>query len=642
MCGIAGMIAAAGKAVDVDIVAAMSAAIEHRGPDDLGYAGWRQDGELRIDRDSRCAIDRPQVAMVHRRLSIIDESEGGWQPMATPDRRFVMTYNGEIYNYIELRQELEKEGVSFRTQSDSEVLLLAFAHWGAEKTLPRLVGMFAFVILDTETRTATLARDPFGIKPLYHASTEAGIAFASEITAILEVPGVRRRVMAEPLYDYLRFGYTDRGADTLFDGIRHLPPGHYAQIGLDDPGRVTPIRYWSAGSSTASDIDPEAAASTLRDLFLESVNLHLRSDVPVGAALSGGIDSSAVVKAMRTLTGPSLDLHTFTFAAADPSVDESRWAEMSAADCQAIQHRVDADEIDLMGDLGTLIRHQGEPFGSTSIYAQYRVFRLVKENGIKVTLDGQGADEILAGYRPFIAARAATLIRSGHWIKAAGLLGHVDGSAGLFARAMRHVLPVALQKPLRALAGEALVPAWMDGAWLGRNGVSTDAPQRPVSGDVLRSELRESLTDRVLPALLRYQDRNAMAHSVESRVPFLTTKLVEFVYSLPESLLIDNNGTTKSVFRRAMRGLVPDPILDRRDKIGFAAPEDTWLRDRHSWATDVLSSERFQSVAPVVPTVLKRMVDEATAGRGSYSGPIWRCLNFALWAEAFDVSGVAE
>lgn len=637
MCGIAGLIAAPGRDVAALDAALMSSAMEHRGPDDLGFMGWRKGDEVRIARDAVEAIQGAQVAFAHRRLSIIDEGEGGWQPMATEDGRYVLTYNGEVYNYVELKAELEGAGEVFATQSDTEVLLKALGRWGVAKTLPRLVGMFAFALLDTQAGTVTLARDPFGIKPLSYAPLKGGLAFASELTQLLTQSGVSRTVDAGALYDYLRFGFTDRGARTLFQGIRHLPPAHYAVVDVQEPDRVEPQRYWRAELKPTLDITFDEAAARLRELFVESVALHLRSDVPVGAALSGGIDSSAVVGAMRELEGPGLDLHTFTFVAPGADVNEEAWADMAARHANANAHKVSMNGKDLVAELDGLIATQGEPFGSTSIFAQNRVFALARENGIKVTLDGQGADEILAGYVPFLAARMATMIKSGQWPRAAAFLGHLDGKAGVFARAMRFVLPTALQGPARRMIGEGLVPAWMDGAWFAHQGVEPRAAQKPVSGDVLRHELLASLTDRVLPSLLRYQDRNAMAYSVESRVPFLTTKLVDFLYALPEEFLVSDQGQTKAVFRAAARGLAPDAILDRTDKIGFAAPEEQWLGEAGDWLDGVLSSDMLKSIPAFDQSAMRREVDGVRAGEKRLTGEVWRWINLVRWAETFDV-----
>ncbi|MBL4693269.1 MAG: asparagine synthase (glutamine-hydrolyzing), partial [Magnetovibrio sp.] len=594
--------------------------------------------DIRIEREAVTAIQGSQVAFAHRRLSIIDEGEGGWQPMATADGKYVLTFNGEIYNYVELKAELEDDGVCFTSSSDTEVLLSALVTWGVKATVLKLKGMFAFALLDVQAKTVTLARDPFGIKPLSYTILKGGLAFASELTSLLMLPGVRRSVEPSALYDYLRFGLTDRGDRTLFASIKHLPPAHFAVVSLDQPDVVKPQRYWQAELKPLLNISFEEATAELRRLFVESVRLHLRADVSVGAALSGGIDSSAVVGVMRAIEGDDLDLHTFTFIAPGAKINEENWADIAAQSAQAHQHKISLTGTDLVQELDALIQTQGEPFGSTSIFAQSGVFKLARDKGIKVTLDGQGADEILGGYTPFLAARLATLIKSGQWVRAIKFTKSIEDARGTVLRAMRFILPTFLQGLARRAIGEGLVPPWMNGAWFERQGVTIQAPQKPVAGDVLRHELLESLTDRILPALLRYQDHNSMAHSVESRVPFLTIQLVEFLYSLPEEFLISDQGETKSIFRAAMRGLTPDVILDRTDKIGFAAPEETWLKEAGVWLEEVLESETLKSIPAFDAKAMAHEIALVKSGQKRLTGEVWRWINLSRWAEIFDVS----
>jgi len=643
MCGIAGLLLHRNQKIDPSLLTLLSEKQQHRGPDDYGFLGWRLGESMpTIARDVGVAAQNAHIAFVHRRLTIIDESEGGWQPMQTEDGRYNLTFNGEIYNYLELKQELQGEGLSFTSTSDTEVLLKALAHWGVEKTLPRLTGMFAFSLLDCYEQTVVLARDPFGIKPLSYTAFQGGLAFASELTALLALNGVKRSVEPQALYDYLRFGFTDMGDGTLFLSLHHLKPAHFAVIDLkSDDFSVKPQRYWAPSIAETTDISFQEAATHLRSLFEESVALHLRSDVPVGAALSGGVDSSAVVMAMRAREGADLDLHTFSFIAPGEAMDEENWADIVGQSVNANMHKVQSNGRELVRDLDKIIESQGEPFGTTSIYAQYRVFGLAREKGVPVTLDGQGADEILAGYVPFLAARLATMIKKGELVRANRFLGNAVRTSGskasVIMRAMRFLLPQALQGPARSLVGEKLVPDWMNRGWFETRNVSLTAQQKPISGDVLRHELKESLVTRVLPSLLRYEDRSAMAHSIESRVPFLTTKIVDFLYTLPEEHLISDDGETKAVFREAMRGLVPDPILDRRDKIGFATPEEKWMGEAKGWLEEVLQSERARDLPFFATQAFQSELEAVRHGRKALTGEVWRWINLIRWAESFDV-----
>jgi asparagine synthase (glutamine-hydrolysing) len=636
MCGIVGLWSTRREPVDLARLERAAARIAHRGPDDAGFAGLDGARSLRLTR--RLAdLEGSSLALAHRRLSILDLTEAGWQPMATPDGRFTIVYNGEIYNYLELGRELEARGVTFRSRCDTEVLLHAYATWGTE-AFGRVIGMYALGIVDSLERRVILARDFFGIKPLYYAAREGAFAFASEIKALLELGHVRRAVSADRLHAYLRSGLADVGEETLFADVRQLPPGHLLELSLDDARVPEPRRYWRVDAERTSDLSFERAAEQLRELFLDSVRLHLRSDVPVGAALSGGIDSSAIVAAMRHVE-PALDLHTFSFAADDPAVSEESWADMAGGAARSVVHKVRPTARELAADLDDLVASQDEPFGSTSIYAQYRVFKLARETGIKVMLDGQGADEMLAGYPYFMAGRLGSLIRRGRWLEARRFYGR--------ARRLPHVQPRALLLNTGdALFPDRLRPAaksvlrqkrvlaadWLNEGWFRDRGVEPSPLPRLRARSLLREQLAYSL-EHGLPPLLRYEDRNSMAHSIESRVPFLTPQLAGFLFSLPEEYIISRDGVSKSVFRAAMRGIGPDAILDRRDKVGFQTPEQRWLATLQPWVDAVLRSDAARAIPALNHDRLQREWAEIAAGRRPFDRRAWRWVNLIKWAE---------
>ena len=634
MCGLAGVLGIHGAHLNSSVIAALSTAITKRGPDGEGFFGWSPDGASTLCRDPR-DLPPSQLLFAHRRLAIIDVSEDGSQPMTSEDGGHAIVFNGEIYNYLELRDELIRLGWRFHSESDTEVLLKAWIQWGPA-VLPRLIGMFAFAVLDKAARTVFLARDPFGIKPLYWARTPQAFAFASEIKALLTLKEVDRRADPQGVFDYLRLGYTDCDDGTLLTGVRRLPAAHWAAVNLDDP-QVAPQRYWSL-PTTRPDISFAEATDKLRALFLDSVRLHLRSDVPVGAALSGGIDSSAVVMAMRALQGDSLDIHAFSYTAADDALNEERWIDLVGNASKARVHKIRLTSGQLVDDLDAIIAVQDEPFGSTSILAQYHVYRLARQTGIKVTMDGQGADEMLAGYPVFLSARLASLVRAGKMGEAIGLLRQ-SGQNLLPAllRTGRWLLPKALQGPARRLAGERLDPPWLNARWFLDHGAVLAERLPDLSNDVLGAALADSFANRSLPALLRYGDRNSMAHSVESRVPFLSTPLVEFIFSLPEALLLSPEGTTKAIFRAAMRGIVPDAILDRRDKIGFATPQQDWLVAMTPWVEVTLKSPMAQNIPVLQQSVMLDLWSRAKGQGRGISGELWRWLNLIRWAETTGV-----
>jgi asparagine synthase (glutamine-hydrolysing) len=636
MCGLFGTVGAPPGLLDAVRVGQLFSLLHHRGPDDRGW--------LTLDRGEVRTGSEPEdlagdAVLLHTRLSILDLSSAGHQPMSTPDGRFHLSFNGEIYNYVELRDELERLGRTFASGTDTEVLLAAYAEWGAA-AFERLVGMFAVTLVDSERRVLVLARDHFGIKPLYYAPLDEGLAFASEIPPLLGLPGVSRRANPQRVFDYLRFGRSDHGAETMFAGIRQVEPGHYVEVPLEAPHHLDDTEYWRLEPEPLDGLSLDEAAARLQELFLDSVRIHLRSDVPVGAAFSGGVDSSANVAAMRRLSGPGLDLHTFSYIADDPVLNEERWVRLVARQTGATVHTVETSPQELVADLDRLIEIQAEPFGGTSIYAQYRVFRLAREAGIKVMLDGQGADELFAGYRYYLAYRVAGLLARGRLVAAGRLLAATSSlpgasPGGVLARAAGHALPDGAQAGARRLTRHRLVPNWLDEQWLREHDVAlTDA------GRTSRGSLREYRLDTVrtgLRELLRYEDRNSMASSIESRVPFLTPALAEFAAGLPDDYLIAPDGTGKLVLRRSLRGLVPDPILDRRDKIGFATPEESWLRTLAPWVEEVFASNSGRTSRILRLPVVRERWQETSAGTRPFEPVAWRWLNLIRWADRLDV-----
>jgi asparagine synthase (glutamine-hydrolysing) len=641
MCGLFGIVDAPPGVLDAWLVGRLFSLLHHRGPDDRGW--------LTVDRERIRTGSDPEdlagdVVLLHTRLSILDLSPAGHQPMSTPNGRFHLSFNGEIYNYVELRQELESLGRRFVSGTDTEVLLAAWAEWGPA-ALQRLIGMFAFSLVDSERRTLVLARDHFGIKPLYYAPLPGRLAFASEIPPLLELPGVSRDANPQRVYDYLRFARIDHGAETMFAGVRQLQPAHYLELPLGSPDLIVERPYWHLEPEPLGELSFDDTAERLRELFLDNVRIHLRSDVPVGAAFSGGVDSSANVTAMRALSGNGLELHTFGFVPDDPELSEERWMSLVARETGAELHTVTPLPEELRADLDDLIAVQAEPFGSTSIYAQYRVFRLARENRVKVMLDGQGADELFAGYRHYLPARLSGLVAGGRLTTAVRLLSALRRLPGasparVTSWAVGAALPRVAQAPIRRLAGRALVPDWLDEGWLTARGVGLGDPWRDSGGTTLRAQRLVSVQS-TLRTLLRYEDRNSMASSLESRVPFLTPALAEFAAGLPDDYLIAPDGTGKFVLRRSLRGLVPDPILDRRDKIGFATPESSWLRALAPWIDTVLDSEAAHAAGPLrVPQIQARW-EAARNGGDTLDPAAWRWLNLIRWVDRFGVAGLA-
>jgi asparagine synthase (glutamine-hydrolysing) len=644
MCGIAGLIGPQKRDGVQGVSEALLRLLSHRGPDDHGWL-LSSPRDFQLGRGVPPSFDA-EALLCHRRLSILDLTEAGWQPMGIADGRFFIVFNGEIYNFLELRSELEFLGHVFQSHSDTEVLLHALMEWGT-KALPRLIGMFAFALLDRRERRLMLARDFFGIKPLYYAATPLGFAFASEIKALLSLTGLSRRVNPRRLYDYLATGLTDHGRETMFAGIHQLPAAHYLEINLDAVGGSEPVRYWNIDLHDRIDISYPEATAQVRELFLQSVKLHLRSDVPVGAALSGGIDSSSIVGAMRQLE-PKLELHAFSYIADTNDLSEEKWVDLAAERAGAVLHKIHTTPDELVEDLEQLVYQQDEPFGSTSIYAQHLVFRRARASGVTVMLDGQGADEMLGGYRTYLAARLASLVRQGHWIRAVQFLKHIrrlPGSGGLVRILLQMIgclVPAGCKRLGKQLLQKSVVPAWLNAEYFQRHGEVMFNGQWTMhncpSADLLRQKLHATLMETSLPMLLRYEDRNSMAHSIESRVPFLIPSLAEFLLRLPEEYLIGPDGTSKRIFRDATRGFVPDAILDRKDKIGFATPEQRWLTVLRPWAERILHSDTARDIPAFRSEGLHEEWRQMMEGKRRFDFRAWRWVNLIRWAERFEVA----
>lgn len=633
MCGFIALVN--NKRIPVDIGSLLKELV-HRGPDDHGWSAF---GASQLESGKEDTLCDAPVLLGHVRLAILDLSEAGHQPMGTPDSCYVLVFNGELYNYLELRGQLAEAGYTFRSETDTEVVLNSIAHWG-KGALARFRGMFAFVCYDTVSNELFIARDFFGIKPFYWCCWEGGLAFASEVDPLLKLPGVSTECSPQASYEYLLSGASDHSEQSMYKDLHFLPAASYATVDLKGNARceIQPTKYWDIPLNRTITPSFSHAVERVRELFLESVSLHMRSDVRVGAALSGGIDSSAIVCAMRHLY-PDQEIHTFSFIADDEGISEEPWIDIVNVHTNSIPHKVHATKDDLVGDLDDLIRAQGEPFGSTSIYAQYRVFREARNYDIKVVLDGQGADEMLAGYVSYQGSRLATLIASMRWIKAFRFLAASskwpDRSVKLLAfMAARELLPDNLRWIGRKLLSKAVPPRWISENWIHRNGIE----RKPnllngVDGPAwLRSRLYDTLTHSSIPHLLRYEDRNSMRFSIESRVPFLHVDLVEYLFSLPEEYLISDAGCSKYVFREAMRGIVPDAILDRQDKIGFATPEKAWLTQMDQWLCELFLFAN--QVDCFDQEELKKDWNAVFEGKSDFNFRCWRWLNFLAWEKA--------
>lgn len=641
MCGIAGFFSSNG--LESGLITKMSDIIAHRGPDDSGAALWKTLGTSAPSTET--GSDTAQLALGHRRLSILDLSALGHQPMPYKDGRYWLTYNGEIYNHIELRAELESLGYGFTSGTDSEIIPAAYDAWGQE-CLHRFNGMWAFALFDTQEKILFLARDRFGVKPLYYwAAPDGAFFFGSEIKQFTILPGWDARLNHQRAYDFLVWGVSDHTDETLFEGVYQIAPGHCLTLDLAnlppfDHGRA-PVAQWYVLTPQENTLSFEQAAAHFKTLLEDSVRLRLRADVPIGSCLSGGLDSSSIVCLMNALLQENNAQHlqkTFSACSDVASVDERKWIDKVTARTGTDPHFTYPDLAHLFPLSEQITWHQDEPFGSSSIYAQWHVFALARENGVTVMLDGQGADEMLAGYHAFFGARLADLFRSLRWptlVREALLIHRRHGRSWTWiaAQIADSLMPDQLRGPLRKFSGRTYkAPGWLDLNMLHANPVNPNPPAaRSVQG-----LSRMQLLHTNLQKLLHWEDRDSMAHGIEARVPFLDYRLVEFALGLPADYKIAD-AITKRVLRTGMSGTIPDEIRDRVDKIGFATPEEIWIKDH---APDLFRSKIEEAIEQSQGLITREALtyfDDVLAGRKPFNFTLWRIINFAQWLRIFSV-----
>ena len=618
MCGIMALISPS-AAIDLGVANAIRDTLLHRGPD-VGLT-WVHPSR--------------HLALAHRRLSIIDVSHDADQPMVSADGNLRIVFNGEIYNYRELRSELEACGASFRTKSDTEVLLEAFAAWG-DGVLNRLNGMFAFAIWDGRRRQLFVARDRFGEKPMFVGRGVEGVLLvASEMKAILAHPSIRVSASSEATNRFGRAAWYEDDELTFFEGIERFPPAH-AAVYSEDGQQLRKWRYWTPDYDDINeDLTAGDAVETFAELLDASTRARLNADVPVGSSLSGGLDSSTIVGLVAAQRGRSSFAQN-SFSATfddDPAISEGPQIDAMVRHAGVRSFRVKPTAAGLMAESQKVHFHQEEPFLSASIYLQWCVARLAKEHDTTVLLDGQGADELLAGYQPWFRFHQLDLLDRGQFMAAAletiQFNGRLQKAACAYPDSRRRFDERTAFSLLQLAAAAVRRPA----VW---HRVDKEGLARPEPGMRLRRLAGETLQYNGLPTLLRYADRNSMAFSREVRLPFLDYELVDFCLRLPDRLLI-RDGWQKWILRKAAVGVVPPSISWRADKVGYAAPLDVWLRGPlRNWAQERLYSSRLTTVEGYDRPALENLWREHEDGRANNSWAIWRWISLAEWFALLD------
>ncbi|MDM4764470.1 asparagine synthase (glutamine-hydrolyzing) [Pelomonas sp. SE-A7] len=609
MCGVSGIVSFA-SAVDRRLVERMAQAISHRGPDAQGV------------------FASSNAVLVSVRLAILDASEQGAQPMASDDGRYQLIFNGMIYNHVELREALKTHGHRFRGHSDTEVVLAAYRQWGTD-CVTHFNGMWGFALWDTQERRLFCSRDRFGIKPFYYRATPSRLQFASELKAFAadrEAPlGANLRLVR----DYLEHERLDHTADSFFAGISALPPAHSMTF---DVRGLRIERYWTLNAGQASSLEPH---EEVRDLVFDAVRLALRTDAPYGMSLSGGLDSSTITCAVAQLQ-PHARPRTFTAAFDDPGFNERPYAEAVVGAVSGAAHWVSFTAADLVRDLDAIVWTQDSPFNSSSIAAQWYVMKAARAGGMKVMLDGQGSDEVFAGYAPFIGYRFVDLLRQGRvgeFRRQFAAYRHRSGIGVSAATALliRPFISGRLEHGLRSMRSGAhkFVHASLRDNPLSPMREGAEFPDR------LRSRLWNMFTGWGIPELLHSLDRNSMAHSIEARVPFLDHRLVEKVFSMDGDQLI-SDGHTKAVLRRAVDGIVPDAVLQRRDKLTYMPPEGRFFREElGAYAADIFHSRSFVERGWSNAAAVQRRLADHRSGKLEAGFELWRALSLELWARSF-------
>jgi asparagine synthase (glutamine-hydrolysing) len=630
MCGIAAILKSTDTPFTFRQLEKMRDEVVHRGPDDEGAVCLRRN-DIGSWSEVEDPGDRWEIGLAHRRLSIIDLTSAGRQPMSYRGR-FWIIYNGEVYNYIELRSELMLLGHSFCSASDTEVILAAYEEWGTS-CFTRFRGMWGLVLFDAVRNEVILSRDRLGIKPLYFHQRSGLLAVVSEIKQFLRVPSFVPRMDSLTRSEYLRTGYEDPGR-TFLHGVHPVPAGTWIKIPLDTLVPSSPQEYWNPEMIEISVTDEIEASIRFTDKLRECVRLCLRSDVPVGCALSGGLDSSAIAVIATSLrNGTGGQLHTFTSTFPGESIDERDYVDALISAIHPSPHFVTADPNVFLREIDQFLWFNEEPVGSLSVYAAYCVARLARDAGVPVTLNGQGGDEVLSGYWQSYFMYLRELWARGRWISVARHLGGAllgDGNSAILFQ-----MPIMARRYLaRSRPGIVLR--------LRQDDMNTEKEMFREAFS-LRGQARRlhEIRSLYLPRLLKWEDRNSMAFSIEGRYPFLDNELIELCLSFNPDMLY-MRGWTKWLLRSGLAGFLPHKVLMRKDKIGFETPQEKWLRGPlRLELTEWLKRDR-----PIWEYIerenVRRLADRVWSTNSvheEFGQTLFRVFIYDRWSVLFGVSG---
>ncbi len=603
MCGIAGILSPNNHKVTPQRLTAMATAMAHRGPDGEGFF----------------INEKENIGLAHRRLAILDLSEAAAQPLHYLNR-YTIIHNGELYNYIEVKEGLVKKGYTFKTQTDTEVIVAAYAAYG-EGCLQSFDGMFAFVIWDEQEQQLFIARDRFGEKPFYYYADNEQFCFASEMKG-LWAAGMPKEMNHSMLCLYLGLGYTNiplQPEITFYQNIFSLPPSHFLKASLHPELNIEIQNYWDIDKETKINISETEAVEQFTELFTTSIKRRLRSDVAIGTSLSGGLDSSSIVVFLHKLGIKSLN----TFSAVFPGFekDESKYIDVVNTQFTTIPHFTKPMAENFIEDFTKIVTVQEQPFNSSSVYAQYKVFQLAKQHNTTVLLDGQGADESLAGYPKYIHWYLQELWQQDRK-QFSQAKNQLIANGAPFSWNLKNILAAWFPAPA---ANQLEKKAVNQLRW--HNHLNQDYIDSNFSRLFIHKPMVKKLNDVLyhntmqfgLEELLRYADKNAMAHGVEVRLPFLNHELVQFIFSLPVQYKI-NNGFTKHILRQSVKDTLSKDITWRKDKVGYETPQNEWLKQDSLIKTITLAKEKLNGAGILNKTAMNKTLTSEQNWRAAIAG----------------------
>jgi asparagine synthase (glutamine-hydrolysing) len=633
MCGIAGIVAL--KGVDPQALMDMTHLVRYRGPNGFGFAyanaGAGSRAEIVHNQNRLPSMGKPIVGLGSRRLAILDVSSQGDMPMQTEDGEYTIVFNGEIYNYKEIRQELQACGHRFHTGTDTEVILHSYAEWG-EQCLQRFNGMWSFALWDRPKQKLFCARDRFGVKPFYYTLFEGAFYFGSEIKQLLQGSAMPRRANPRMIFDFLEWGLMDHSEETFFGGVVQLPAGHSLTLDLQEPLQPQVKRYWDLKILPLKELTPEEATEEFRARFRNAVKIRLRSDVPVGVCLSGGLDSSSILCQAKQIA-PEVEFQAFSACFDKKEIDEREYIHAAIERVQGKGNEVFPEGQRFWAATESLVFHHDEPLGSCSTFSQWKVMETAREHGVPVMLGGQGSDEILCGYEKFRYLYFWQLLKAGNPRVVRELAAWAKNGTrrpGSLAAAGRY-----LPRTLRAQFSPA--QRLCNAGFLHDHG--TAQVKLGFAGS-LEQRQKIDLTYSSIPVLLRHEERNSMAHSVESRLPFLDYQLVEFAVNCPPEFKL-RDGWSKWMLRSALKGILPEKVRLRKTKLGFDAPVAEWMRfgmqngHRDLWDAPGLRTERFLDKENLGKECKKFLSGSSTA---LPPDSLFRGISLELWARLQQVS----